>query len=122
MQGNHRRASRLHNLGLATQQLAHLLGAGQNGRISLKNIKEDYCPRFGDAYVARFKKRMDAAAEQHLLAHHRDARSSYGNLIVWRNDFAHEGRAPATATFAEVVQAYEDGKLVIHTLATAMTR
>jgi transposase len=29
MQGNHLRASRLHNLGLATQQLAHLLGAGQ---------------------------------------------------------------------------------------------
>lgn len=93
-----------------------------NGRISLRNIKEDYCPRFGDAYVAKFKKRLDTAAQQYLLVHRRDARSSYGNLIVWRNDFAHEGRAPATATYAEVVQAYEDGKLVIHTLAASMVR
>ena len=93
-----------------------------NGRVGLKNIKEDYCARFGEVYVVRFKKRLDAAAKQYLLANHRDARSSYGNLVVWRNDFAHEGRAPVTATYAEVVQAYEDGKLVIHMLAASMVR
>lgn len=93
-----------------------------NGRISLKIIKEEYCQRFGDAYVTKFKKRLDADAKQYLLAHHRDARSSYGNLVVWRNDFAHEGRAPATATYNEVVQAYEDGKLVVHALAASMVR
>lgn len=93
-----------------------------NGRISLRNIKEDYCSRFGVAYVAKFKKRLDTSAKHYLAAHHRDVRSSYGNLIVWRNDFAHEGRAPATATYAEVSQAYEDGKLVIHALAASMVR
>lgn len=93
-----------------------------NGRISLRNIKDDYCPRFGSKYVARFKKCLDAAAKQYMAAQNRDACSSYGNLIVWRNDFAHEGRAPATATFAEVIQAYEDGKLVIHSLAASMVR
>ncbi|TXH84720.1 HEPN domain-containing protein [Thauera aminoaromatica] len=93
-----------------------------NGRITLKNIKDDYCLRFGDAYASKFKNRLDTAARRYLIAHRRDARSSYGNLIVWRNDFAHEGRTPATATYAEVVQSYEDGKLVIHTLASSMVR
>lgn len=93
-----------------------------NGRISLRSIREDYCQRFGDAYVEKFKKRLDAATKQHLLAHRRDACSAYSNLVIWRNDFAHEGRAPTTATYAEVVQAYEDGKLIIHTLAASMVR
>lgn len=93
-----------------------------NGRISLKTIKDDYCTRFGSAYVSKFKSRLDVEAKKYLQTHQRDARSAYGNLVVWRNDFAHEGRAPATATYAEVVQAYEDGKLVIHTLAASMVR
>lgn len=39
--------------------------------------------------------------------------TSYSNLVSWRNDFAHEGRVPAFATFDEVAQAYEDGKEVV---------
>lgn len=93
-----------------------------NGRVTLDNIRKDYCARFGDVYVERFKKRLDATAKAHLLAHRRDLKNSYSNLIVWRNAFAHEGNVPATATYAEAVQAYEDGKAVIHALATTMTR
>ena len=57
-----------------------------------------------------------------MLVHRRDIRSAYGNLITWRNDFAHEGRVNSTATYAEVVQSYEDGKEVIRCLAETMHR
>ena len=93
-----------------------------NGRVTLRNIREEYCPRFGQIYSDRFRARLEAAAITHLSAHRRDLRSAYSNLIVWRNDFAHEGNVPATATYGEVAQAYEDGKLVIHALAAAMVR
>jgi len=93
-----------------------------NGRVTLKNIKEDYCAKFGEIYVTRFKKRLDTCAKEHLASHRRDLRSAYSNLIIWRNSFAHEGNVPATATFAEAVQSYEDGKTVIHALAASMVR
>jgi hypothetical protein len=93
-----------------------------NGRVTLESIRTDYCARFGEVYAERFKKRLEDAAKAHLLAHRRDLKSAYSNLIVWRNAFAHEGNVPATATYAEAVQSYEDGKAVIHTLAQSMAR
>lgn len=93
-----------------------------NGRIALDNIRRDYCARFGSTYADKFKKRLDDAARQHLLAHRRDLKSAYSNLILWRNDFAHEGKVPGTATYPEVTQSYEDGKAVIHALAATMAR
>jgi hypothetical protein len=93
-----------------------------NGRVSLKNVREDYCERFGEVYVNRFKKRLESATKAYLRAHGRDLKSSYSNLVTWRNAFAHEGNVPATATYAEVIQAYEDGKEVIHALAVSMRR
>lgn len=93
-----------------------------NGRVTLDNIRKDYCARFGDVYADRFKKRLDASAKAHLLRNRRDLKNSYSNLITWRNSFAHEGNVPATATYAEAVQAYEDGKEVIHVLAASMAR
>lgn len=93
-----------------------------NGRVTLDNIRKDYCARFGEVYAERFKKRLDASVQAYLRTNRRDLRSSYSNLVIWRNAFAHEGNVPATATYAEVVQAYEEGKEVIHALASSMTR
>jgi len=93
-----------------------------NGRVTLDDIKKDYCHRYGDGYVAKFKKRLDAVTMFHLKAHHRDVKASYSNLIVWRNSFAHEGKVPPMVTYGEVVQAYQDGKEVIHSLAASMVR
>lgn len=93
-----------------------------NGRVTLNNIRDDYCAKFGDVYVERFKKQLEATAKTHLTAHRRDIRSAYSNLIIWRNAFAHEGSMPATATYAEAVQSYQDGKQVIHSLAASMVR
>lgn len=91
-----------------------------NGKVRLEHIQKDYIPKFGDKYLARFKKKIDRRAKEVLRTHRRDIRSAYSNIITWRNDFAHEGKLNGTATFQEVVQAYEDGKEVLHSLADSM--
>ncbi|WP_260291950.1 HEPN domain-containing protein [Sedimenticola hydrogenitrophicus] len=93
-----------------------------SGKIKLRIIKDEYIPRFGAKYKTRFQKNIEKCAKTYFQANHRDIKSSYGNLITWRNDFAHEGRINTTATYEEAVQAYEDGKEVIHCLAKCMIR
>lgn len=93
-----------------------------NGRIKLKIIKDEYIPKFGNKYTKRFQKKIDLKSKQYLREHRRDIKSSYGNLVTWRNSFAHEGRINSTTTYREVVQAYQDGKEVIRCLAESMTR
>jgi glutathionyl-hydroquinone reductase len=93
-----------------------------NGRVKIKDIEEEYIVRFGEVYVDRFKKRLKRIEKAHMVAYRRDLRSAYSNLILWRNDFAHDGKAPTTATYQDVVTAYEDGKAVIHCLASSMVR
>lgn len=93
-----------------------------NGRIKVKVIQDDYIKKFGDKYNEKFKKKLEKASKSYLTTHRRDICSSYSNLITWRNDFAHEGKINSTTTYQEVVQAYEDGKEVIHCLASSMTK
>ena len=93
-----------------------------NGRIKIKVIKDDYIRRFGERYKKRFERKLNKLAKDYLQNNRRDIKSSYGNLITWRNDFAHEGKIRTTATYAEVVQSYEDGKEIIHCLAETMRR
>ena len=68
-----------------------------NGRIKLPVVKDDYIYRFGERYTNRFKKNIEVFSNNYLASHKRDIRSSYANLITWRNDFAHEGKLNATA-------------------------
>ena len=63
-----------------------------NGRIRLRVIRDEYISRFGEKYSERFKKRIQRRSRDYLLAHHRDITSAYGNVITWRNQFAHEGQ------------------------------
>jgi len=93
-----------------------------NGRIRTREIQDKYLPNFGEKYAEQFKKQLAKAASDYLKANKRDIVSSYGNVITWRNEFAHEGRINVTATYQEAAQAYEDGKTVIHCLAEAMVR
>lgn len=93
-----------------------------NGKIRLKVIKDDYIPRFGSKYKIRFQKRLDETATTYFHTNRRDIKNSYSNLIIWRNDFAHEGKINTTATYEEAVQAYQDGKEIIHCLARCMNR
>ncbi len=93
-----------------------------NGRIKVKVIKDDYIKRFGGRYKSRFEKNLEIISSAYLQKNKRDIKSSYSNLITWRNDFAHEGKISTTATYSEVVQSYEDGKEIIHCLAKTMVR
>lgn len=93
-----------------------------NGRIRSQILKDDYLPRFGEKYVKRYK-RLEAEAEKRFLRSDRvNVLSSYNNLILWRNEFAHEGRIPSTPSYQEVTQSYRWGKEVIHCLARTMNR
>lgn len=93
-----------------------------NGRIKLQIIKDDYIGKFGSKYQARFNRYIEKRSKEYFLANHREIKNSYANLITWRNEFAHEGIINSTTTYPEVIQAYEDGKEVIHCLAASMTR
>lgn len=93
-----------------------------NGRIGYQIIKDEYVRQFGEKYYRRFKHRIKECSELYLKAHKRDIVNSYGNIITWRNDFAHEGKISSMATFEETIEAYEDGKEVIRCLAETMRR
>ncbi|MFJ9452784.1 HEPN domain-containing protein [Herbaspirillum sp. NPDC101397] len=93
-----------------------------NGRIGLKDLREESLARFGDKYLNRFVRLLDIEEKNFLANHRASIKSNYGNLIVWRNSFAHEGKVPNNATFQEVQRSYENGKKVIECLAKTLVR
>lgn len=93
-----------------------------NGRINYRTVKDEYVKQFGDKYHKRFKRNICKCSKDYLHTHGRDVVNSYANIITWRNDFAHEGKINSTATFDEVVTAYQDGKEIIRALAETMRR
>ena len=93
-----------------------------NGRIGFDPIKKDYLGKFGKKYQERFERRINQVERHRLQTQGVSIKASYGNLITWRNEFAHEGNVPANASYAEVKRAYECGKEVMHCLAACMRR
>ena len=93
-----------------------------NGRIKLEVIRENYLPRFGDKYLQRFERKIKKADERSIRAREGSIKAAYGNIITWRNEFAHEGKIPSTPTYADVTKAYYTGKAVIDCLAETMRR
>ena len=93
-----------------------------NGRVQYRALKDEYTLQFGEKYQEQFKRNIKEKSDAYLKTHGRDILNSYNNIIVWRNNFAHEGRLNETATLNEVISAYEDGKEIIHCLAETMQR
>jgi hypothetical protein len=93
-----------------------------NGRIRLSDIKKEYLPSFGNVYLKRFVARLEQAEKQTLASTGKSISASYGNIIVWRHQFAHEGNFVSNVTYAEAVDSYLLGKEVITVLAETMTR
>jgi hypothetical protein len=91
-----------------------------NGQIKLKKIREDYIPRFGQRYTDDFKAKIDKYELEYLKKSGRSIKNSYHNIIEWRNQFAHEGLIPPTATYQEAIESYFAGKEVIHCLSETM--
>ncbi len=93
-----------------------------NGRVTLKDLRENHIKKFGDRYVARFSKMLEAEELRELRASGRSIRSSYGNLITWRHSYAHQGVLPANASYSEAKQGFELGKHVLQCLDQSMKR
>lgn len=91
-----------------------------NGRIILKDLKNQHIKSFGDKYLDKFEKKLIVREKVILSSIGKDVRSSYSNLIICRHKYVHAG-AP-TLTFSEVVDNYKVGKEVIHSLYEAMQR
>lgn len=91
-----------------------------NGRIKLKNLKEEHISSFGIKYLNRFNRDLDAKEVASIAAGTGSIKSSYGNLIVCRHSFVHQGSP--TLTVNEIIQSYNRGKEVIHSLNAAMVR
>lgn len=93
-----------------------------NGRISLKSLRNEHIPLFGEKYLKRFNSLLDVEETRLLRQQGYSVKSSYGNLVTWRHGFAHGGQLPNNATFLEVTRSYELGKVVIDCLAKALVR
>lgn len=92
-----------------------------NGQIGINKINE-HTVRFGSKYQTRFKKSLNDLEQQQLVSTGSSIKSSYGNLLTWRHEFAHEGSVPTQATYSEVRRAYLCGKDIMHCLAASMRR
>lgn len=93
-----------------------------NGRIKTRDLKENHIPRFGEKYLKRYQRLIRQTEKDYLRNNGISVLSSYNNVIGWRHQFAHEGKIPTTATYAEVTQSFESGKQVIHCLNRVMQR
>lgn len=93
-----------------------------NGKIKLDDLKKEHIKMFGMKYLGRFKKNLDKTENRYLEAHRKSPKSAYNNVIVWRNQFVHEGTLPNTTNYAEIKDQYTAGKEVIHCLFKSMVR
>jgi hypothetical protein len=93
-----------------------------NGRIKTSDLMDNYVKKFGEKYRRRLSSRLDNKEKEILRKEKASIRTCYGNVITWRNTFAHEGVLPINATYEEVKRSYNYGKLVIDCLAETMRR
>jgi hypothetical protein len=93
-----------------------------NGRIKAPIVKDEYVSKYGEKYVKKFSAKLKEKEREILRAEGASVLTSYGNIIKWRNQFAHEGIIPNTPTYEEVKKSYKVGKYVIHCLNEAMKR
>lgn len=91
-----------------------------NGRIKLNDLKDQHIKSFGVKYLDKFLKKLTTRERIILSSSGKDVRSCYSNLIICRHTYVHEGSP--TLSFNEVVDNYNIGKNVIHSLYEAMQR
>lgn len=91
-----------------------------NGKIKIQDLKSQHISSFGDKYLKKFEKKLKVRENIVLTNFGKDVRSSYSNLIICRHKYVHAG--VTTLTFTEVIENYNFGKEVIHSLNEAMQR
>lgn len=93
-----------------------------NGQITLNDFKNRHIPRFGEKYKKRLTKKLDKCEFDSLKSGEGSIKSSYGNIVTWRNNFVHGGEIPANASFSEAINSYNRGKIVIEVIAECLVR
>lgn len=91
-----------------------------NGRIKLQDLKGQHIQLFGNKYLTKFEKKLQAREQVIFTTLRKNVRTDYTNLIICRHKFVHGGSP--TLTFQEVLDSYNIGKDVIHSLYEAMQR
>jgi hypothetical protein len=92
-----------------------------NGRIKFSELRGTHIKQFGEKYLKRFDKDFKRKEDISLAAVVPiSLMSQYNNLILCRHQFVHNG-AP-TLTINEVIDCYNQGKEIIHSLNFAMQR
>lgn len=93
-----------------------------NGKIKLEDLKKEHIKSFGERYLSRFKRDLEAIDDTYVRAHGKSPKTSYNNVITWRHTFVHEGQPPNTTNYEEIKSNYIAGKEVIHCLFRSMVR
>ncbi len=91
-----------------------------NGRIKISDLRGNQVKSFGDKYLRKFDTSLDAKEADALRRLRASIKTSYDNLLVCRHRFVHGGNA--TMTHTEVIDSYNLGKEVIHSLHDSMRR
>lgn len=94
--------------------------ANINGRIKLDDLKGNHIKLFGTRYLDKFEKKLVRREVIVFTSTRKNVRSDYSNLIMCRHKYVHGGNP--TLTFQEVLDNYQTGKEVIHSLYEAMQR
>lgn len=92
-----------------------------NGRIAVDDCMKEHLKPFGEKFKRTFKQRLEAIEKHFMGKSGISIKTSYNNLLTCRHSFAHEGAVPSTATYEEVKQGFEAGKLVMQCLARTLT-
>lgn len=91
-----------------------------NGRIKLEDLKGQHIKPFGIKYLDKFEKKLKVREQVIFARSTKNVRSDYSNLILCRHKYVHVGYP--TLTFQEVLDNYQTGKEVIHSLYDTMQR
>jgi hypothetical protein len=92
-----------------------------NGRILFGELRGTHIKQFGDRYLKKFDKEFDKKERAWLTRTPPvSLKAQYNNLILCRHQFVHGGTP--TLTINEVIDAYNQGKEVIHCLNSIMKR
>src|SRR3546814_123479 len=84
-----------------------------NGRVKISQINEDCLKRFGGAFHKRFNSLLTRVDRYYIKQKGFSIVSSYGSLITCRHEFAHQGSIPETASYNDIKNGYEAGKVVL---------
>ncbi len=91
-----------------------------NGRIKIDDLKGQHIKPFGIKYLDKFEAKLKIREKKIFDESRNNVRSNYSNLIICRHKYVHGGSP--TLTFQEVLDSYQIGKDVIHSLYEAMQR